>query len=65
MKCTSVIVMLSDNSKAMKSKMMILSEHLKRKGETRNKYKISVGKSEGKRLRCKWEDNIKINLTHM
>jgi hypothetical protein len=35
-------------------------------GEKRNKYRILLGKSEGKRPlgrpRCRWEDNIKIDL---
>jgi hypothetical protein len=35
-------------------------------GETRNAYRILVGKPEGKKLlgrpRCKWVDNIKIDL---
>jgi hypothetical protein len=35
-------------------------------GEIRSGYKTSVGESEGKRphgiLRCRWEDNIKMDL---
>jgi hypothetical protein len=35
-------------------------------GETRNAYNILTGKPEGKRAfgrpRCRWEDNIKMNL---
>jgi hypothetical protein len=38
-------------------------------GETRNAYKILVGKPEGKRLlgrpRRRWVDNIKMNLTEI
>jgi hypothetical protein len=38
-------------------------------GELRNAYNIMVGKPEGKRPlgrpRCRWEDDIKINLTDM
>jgi hypothetical protein len=30
--------------------------------ETRNAYRISVGKPEGKRPRRRWVDNIKIDL---
>jgi hypothetical protein len=35
-------------------------------GEKRNAHKILVGKQEGKRLigrpRCRWEDNLKMDL---
>jgi hypothetical protein len=35
-------------------------------GEKRNAYRILMGKSEGKRAlgrpRCRWEDNIEMNL---
>jgi hypothetical protein len=31
-------------------------------GEKSNAYRILVGKPEGKRPRCKWEDNIKMGL---
>jgi hypothetical protein len=38
-------------------------------GETRNAYRILVGKSEGKRpqgrLRRRWVDNIKMDLTEI
>jgi hypothetical protein len=41
-------------------------EHAARMGETRNAYRIWVGKPEGKRPlgtpRSRWVDNIKINL---
>jgi hypothetical protein len=40
--------------------------HVVRKGAKRNAYTIFVGKPKGKRPlgrpRCKWEDNIKIDL---
>jgi hypothetical protein len=40
--------------------------HVACMGEMKNVYKILVGKSEGKRpprrLRCRWEDNIRIDL---
>jgi hypothetical protein len=45
---------------------MKLAEHAARMGEKRKAYWILVGKQEGKRPlgrhRCRWEDNIKINL---
>jgi hypothetical protein len=31
-------------------------------GEDRGMYRVSVGKPEGKRPRCRWEDNIKMDL---
>jgi hypothetical protein len=38
-------------------------------GEKRNAYRISVGKLEGKRPlgrpRCRWEDNIRMELREM
>jgi len=38
-------------------------------GEEKVMYKVSVGKSKGKRLlgrpRCRWEDNIKLNLQQL
>jgi hypothetical protein len=40
--------------------------HVPRMGQLRNAYKIFIGKPEGKRSlerpRCRWEDNININL---
>jgi len=43
--------------------------HLARVGRTKNTYKILVGKPEGKRprgrLRRRWEDNIKMDLSEM
>jgi hypothetical protein len=40
--------------------------HVARIGERRGVYRVLVGKPEGKRLpgtpRCRWEDNIKMNL---
>jgi hypothetical protein len=50
----------------MKSRRMRLAGHVARMGEKRNAYRILVGKPEGKRQlqrpRCKWEDNIKMDL---
>jgi hypothetical protein len=43
--------------------------HVDRVGEKRNTYRILVGKPEGKsplgRLRLRWVDNIKMDLTEI
>jgi hypothetical protein len=43
------------------------SGHVALMGDVGNEYKILLGKSEGKKslgtLRCRWEDNIKMDLT--
>jgi hypothetical protein len=50
----------------IKSRRMRWAGHAARMGETRNPYRILVGKPEGKRPlgrpRCRWVDNIKIDL---
>jgi hypothetical protein len=50
----------------IKSRRMRWAGHVARMGETRNAYRILVGKSEGKRPlrrpRCRWVDNIKMDL---
>jgi hypothetical protein len=50
----------------IKSRKMIWAGHVARMGETRNGYRILVGKPEGKRPlgrpRRRWVDNIKMNL---
>jgi hypothetical protein len=50
----------------IKSRRMILSGHVARMGETRNAYRIMVGKPEGKRPlgrpRRRWVGNIKMDL---
>jgi hypothetical protein len=50
----------------VKSRRMRFAGHVARRGEKRNAYRISVGKTEGKiplgRHRRRWEDNIKIDL---
>jgi hypothetical protein len=50
----------------MKSKKMRWAEHVARKGEKRNGYRLLVGKPEGKRPRGRprrrWMDNIKMDL---
>jgi hypothetical protein len=53
----------------IKSRSVRLAGYLARVGETRNAYRILVGKPEGKRSlereRRRWVDNIKINLREM
>jgi hypothetical protein len=53
----------------IKSRRMRWAGHVARMGETRNAYRILVGKPEGKRPlgrpRCRWVDNIKMNLREM
>jgi hypothetical protein len=55
-----------DIIRMIKSSRMRWAGHVARMGETRSAYRISVGKSEGKRSlgrsRRRWVDNIKIYL---
>jgi hypothetical protein len=50
----------------IKPRRMRWAGHVARMGETRNAYTILVGKPEGKRPlgrpRCRWVDNIKMDL---
>jgi hypothetical protein len=50
----------------IKSRRMRWVEHIARMGEKRNVYRLLVGKPEGKRplgrQRCRWVDNIKMDL---
>jgi hypothetical protein len=50
----------------MKSRRKRWAGHVAQMGEKRNAYRIWVGKPEGKRPlgrpRCKWMDNIKMDL---
>ncbi|KAJ4450629.1 hypothetical protein ANN_02057 [Periplaneta americana] len=50
----------------IKSKRLRWAEHVARMGESRNACRVLVGRPEGKRPlgrpRCRWEDNIKMNL---
>jgi hypothetical protein len=50
----------------IKSRRMRWAGNVARMGETRNAYRILVGKPEGKRPlgrpRCRWVDNIKMDL---
>jgi len=50
----------------IKSRRTSGAGHLERTGESRRVYRVLVGKPEGKkplgRPRCRWEDNIKMDL---
>jgi hypothetical protein len=50
----------------IKSRRMRWAGHVARMGAKRNAYRILMGKPEGKRPlgtpRCRWEDNIKMDL---
>jgi hypothetical protein len=50
----------------IKSRRMRWKGHVARMGDKRNAYRILVGKPEGKmpleRPRCRWEDNMKMEL---
>jgi hypothetical protein len=50
----------------IKSRRMRWAGHIARMGKKRNAYMILVGKPEGKRPlgrpRCRWENNIKMDL---
>jgi len=52
--------------RVIKSRRMRWAGHIARLGEGRGMYRVLVGKPEGKRPlgipRCRWEDNIKIDL---
>ena len=52
--------------KNLKSRRLIEIGHVTRMEQSRNAYRILVGKPEGKRplgrLRRRWEDNIKMDL---
>jgi hypothetical protein len=55
--------------KIIKSRRMRWVGHVARMGEKRNAYRILVGKPEGKRplgrQRCRWVDNIKMDLREL
>jgi hypothetical protein len=50
----------------IKTRVMRWVGHATRKGYKRNAYRVLVGMPEGKRplerSRCRWEDNIKMNI---
>jgi hypothetical protein len=52
--------------RAIKSKRMRWVDHVARMGEGRGVYRILVGRPERKslfgRLRCRWEDNIRMDF---
>jgi cell wall assembly regulator SMI1 len=52
--------------RVIKSRRMSWARHLARMGEIRDVYRVSLGKPEGKRPlgrpRCRWEENIKMDL---
>jgi len=52
--------------RVIKSRRMRWAGHVARMGERRGVYRVLVGKPEGKkplrRPRCRWEDNIKMDL---
>jgi hypothetical protein len=56
----------SDIIRMVKSRRMRWAGHAVHMGQMKNAYKIMVGKSKGKRPlkrpRCRWEDNIKMNI---
>ncbi|KAJ4427581.1 hypothetical protein ANN_25229 [Periplaneta americana] len=56
----------SDTNKAPLMRCLRWAEHVARMGESRNAYRVLVGRPEGKRPlgrpRLRWEDNIKMDL---
>jgi hypothetical protein len=50
----------------IKSRIIIWAGHVVRIGEGRGVYRVLMGKPEGKRPlgrpKCRWEDNIKMDL---
>jgi hypothetical protein len=63
---TFVVVYVIPVIRMIKSRRMKWAEHVARRGETRNAYRIMVGKQEGKRpperQRRRSVDNIEIDL---
>jgi hypothetical protein len=55
-----------DIIRTIESRRMIWAGHVAQMGEKRNAYRLLVGKSEGKRPlgrpRCRWVDNIRMDL---
>ena len=48
--------------RVIKSRRMRWAGHVARTGEERGVYKVLVGKSEGRRPRRRWVDNIRMDL---
>jgi len=52
--------------RVIKSRRMRWAEHVSRMGEERGAYRVFLGKPEGKRTlgrpRCRWVDNIRMDL---
>jgi hypothetical protein len=63
---TLIFLLLNCKQSSLKSRRMRWSGHVARMGETRNAYRISVGRPEGKRPlgrpRGRWVNNIKRDL---
>jgi hypothetical protein len=57
---------LPSKIRMIKSRRMKWAGHVVQLGEKRNTYRLLVGKPEGKRPlgrpRCRWVDNVKMNL---
>ena len=49
----------------IKSIKIRLAGHAARMGQKRGICRVLVGKPEGKRPRCRWEGNIKMDLTEV
>jgi hypothetical protein len=63
---TFIIILLLSIIRIINSRRMRWVGHVARMGEKRNVYRLLVGKPEGKRplgrQRCRWIDNIKMDL---
>jgi hypothetical protein len=63
---TCIIVTTEKYIRIIKSRRMRWVGHVARMGEKRNAYRLLVGKPEGKRPpgrpRCRWVDNIRMDL---
>ena len=46
----------------LKSRRLSWTGHIAHMEQYRNAYRVLVGKPEGKRLKRRWEDNIKMDL---